>query len=305
MEYLWGIDLGGTKAECVVLDAAADHRVIIRERIPTEATKGYNHVLSQIKTLIEQTSDKAGIRPERLGMGTPGSIDPDTGMLKNSNSIILNGMPFKKDIEDVLHIPIIIANDANCFALAETKMGAIPKYCPDAKVVFGVIIGTGVGGGVVVDGNVINGRHGIAGEWGHNFLDVNGGSCYCGKTGCVETLISGSALEKYYEQSTGSKRKLKEIAERYEEGTDHVAIETMKRLIHFFGLGLSCIVNILDPDIIVIGGGVGNLGILYTEGVKETEKYVFNTNFHTIIKKPVLGDSAGVFGAAFLTASHP
>lgn len=183
-------------------------------------------------------------------------------------------------------------------------MGAVPKYCPGAKIVFGVIMGTGVGGGVVMDGNVINGRHGIAGEWGHNFLDASGGGCYCGKTGCVETLISGTALEKYYEQIAGEKRKLKEITERYEEGIDHAAAETMKRLIHFFGLGLSCIVNILDPDIIVIGGGVGNLGILYTEGVQETVKHVFNTNFHTIIKKPVLGDSAGVFGAAFLVANQ-
>ena len=304
MAYLWGIDLGGTKAECVVLNAAHDHRVIVRERISTEAEKGYKHVLLRIKKLIDETSEKSGFWPDRLGMGTPGSIDPDTGMLINSNSVILNGMLFKKDIEDVLGIPVTIANDANCFALAETKMGAIPKYCPDAKVVFGVIMGTGVGGGAVVEGKVINGRHGIAGEWGHNFMDASGGSCYCGKAGCVETVISGTALEKYYEQIAGNKLKLKEIAERYEKGIDQAAAETMNRLIHFFGLGLSCIVNIIDPDIIVIGGGVGNLGILYTEGVQETERYVFNTNFHTIIKKPVLGDSAGVFGAAFLVADQ-
>ncbi len=301
MKKIWGIDLGGTKIECAVLASSSKPDVVIRKRLSTESSEGYQHVLSQISRLVELTAKELGEEPEVIGMGTPGSIDPLTGRLKNSNSVVLNNQPFQSDIESILGVPVKIANDANCFALAEARMGVVLEKYPDASIVFGVIMGTGVGGGIVVDGKIINGHHGIGGEWGHNFLDASGGPCYCGKSGCVETIISGTGLEKFYAGLTGEKKKLRDISRDSISGTDEYASKTLSRLIHYFGLGLSTIVNILDPDVIVIGGGVGNLDILYTEGIKEVEKHVFNNSFNTVIIKPTLGDSAGVFGAAFLT----
>ena len=169
-------------------------------------------------------------------------------------------------------------------------------------MVFGVIMGTGVGGGVVVEGKVINGLQGIGGEWGHNFLDESGGPCYCGKVGCVEKVLAGPGLEKYYTSISGKQKSLREIYDLYKAGTDPHAKQTMDRLTHFFGLALSVVVNILDPDVIVIGGGVGNIDVIYDEGVKSLDKFVFNNRLDTPVLKPKLGDSAGVFGAAFLVA---
>jgi len=220
--------------------------------------------------------------------------------MKNSNTTCLNGRPFGRDLENALGIPLVIANDANCFALAETRMGAVAEVLPDAEVVFGVIMGTGVGGGIVINGRVINGRHAIGGEWGHNLLDASGGPCYCGKTGCVERVLSGPALQRYYQSRSGQARKLPEIVERYQQGNDPDTKATMERLTHFFGLGLSTIINLLDPDAIVLGGGVGNIDLLYNQGVEELRKFVFNPRVDSLILKPKLGDSAGVFGAALL-----
>jgi len=183
MGPIWGIDLGGTKIEGVVLENSNDLKVIRRTRIPTEAHKGYAHILKQIHRLTEVLSSEVGVLPEKIGIGTPGALDPITNTHKNSNTTCLNGQTFKQDLEDILGVPIAMANDANCFAIAETKFGAVKEKMPEAKVVFGVIMGTGVGGGLVVNGQVINGRQGIAGEWGHNFLDDSGGDCYCGKVG--------------------------------------------------------------------------------------------------------------------------
>ncbi|MES2731037.1 MAG: ROK family protein [Bacteroidota bacterium] len=297
---LWGIDLGGTKIEAVVLESSSNTQTLGRLRIPTEAAQGYDHIISQIAKLIDLLSAETGSKPDRLGIGTPGALDTHSQTLKNSNTTCLNGKPFKQDLERVLGIPIIIANDANCFALAETRMGAVAEVLPNAEVVFGVIMGTGVGGGLIVNGQVINGRHAIGGEWGHNFLDASGGKCYCGKVGCVETVLAGPFLQKYYQSIAGQALPLPEIVARYKQGNDPHATATMQRLIHFFGLGLSTIINILDPDAIVLGGGVGNIDLLYTEGVEELKKFVFNPRLDTRILKPKLGDSAGVFGAALL-----
>lgn len=299
---LWGIDLGGTKIEGVVLKSAEEPEVLIRERIDAEAFKGYEHTLSRIKLLIDQISEKIGERPTTFGIGTPGAIDPPTGLLKNSNSQAINKKPFKRDLEALMGMPIAMANDANCFALAEARMGAVPDADPDATVVFGVIMGTGAGGGVVVNKQLIHGKQGIGGEWGHNFLDESGGPCYCGKSGCVEKIIAGPSLERYYAEVSGEQKKLKEIIPLARTGEDPHAVATLDRLIHFFGLAISVIVNILDPDVIVLGGGVGNIEELYTRGVEEAEKHVFNLRLDTQIIKPKLGDSAGVFGAAFLMA---
>jgi len=169
-------------------------------------------------------------------------------------------------------------------------------------MVFGIIIGTGVGGGLVINGKIWGGRHGIGGEWGHNFLDETGGTCYCGKTGCVETVISGPATERYYQGLTGQTLSLKEIVARYSAGSDAAAIRTIERLCHFFGKGLSVITNLLDPDVIVVGGGVGNIEALYTLGLAELGRFIFNNRVEVPLLRPSLGDSAGVFGAAALVA---
>jgi fructokinase len=301
---LWGIDMGGTKLEGVILNSADSTDTIFRDRVPTEADLGYEHVVQQIKKLVDQMKKETGLTPDKIGIGTPGVFDHRTGAMKNCNSTVLNGKPLKADLEKTLGLELRMANDANCFALAETKLGIVKEQFPDAKVVFGVIMGSGVGGGLVVNEQVINGLQGIAGEWGHNFLDESGGPCYCGKTGCVETIISGPSLERYYYSHTKSNKNLKDIAALAESKVDPTAQKTMQRLVHFFGLGLSAVINILDPDVIVIGGGVGNIDLLYDRGRDAVAEYVFNSRFDTPIVMPSLGDSAGVFGAAHLVIGY-
>ena len=301
-ENLWGIDLGGTKVEGAVLQSASAPTILFRDRLPTEGHKGYEHILGQIQAVVEKMEAALGYRPQKLGIATPGTLDPGLGVMKNSNSTSLNGKPLKADLERILKLEVHMANDANCFALAEANMGIAKEKFPNAKVVFGVIMGTGVGGGVVVDGKVINGLQGIGGEWGHNFLDESGGPCYCGKSGCVEKVLAGPALEKYYSSLSGQQKTLREVYDLYKAGTDEHAMKTIERMTHFFGLAISVVVNILDPDVIVIGGGVGNIDIIYTDGVASLGKYVFNNRLDTPILKPKLGDSAGVFGAAYLIA---
>ncbi len=300
---LWGIDLGGTKIEGVILPATGSAEPIVRTRIDTEAHKGYNHIVDQIGRLVSIMKEKSGLTPVQLGIGTPGVLDPVLQTMKNCNSTALNGMPLLKDLQAVLNLSIHLANDANCFALAETHWGAVRENAAGARVVFGIIMGTGVGGGIVFHEKVWEGKHGIGGEWGHNFLDESGGPCYCGKFGCVETVISGPATEKYYKKITGETIRLREIQERSIKG-EKAAVETIDRLCHFFGKAVSVIVNILDPDVLVIGGGVGNINALYTDGLSSLKKYIFNNRVDMPILRPILGDSAGVFGAAALTADN-
>lgn len=297
---VWGIDLGGTKVEGVVLRDANSLEVIERLRVPTESQKGYKHIVKQIGLCVDLLKEKTGMVPEKLGIGTPGVLDPILHTMKNSNTTVLNGQPLKKDLEELFDIEINLANDANCFAFAETKLGVVSDHFDQPEVVFGVIMGTGVGGGVVVNGKLLTGRHGIGGEWGHTYLDDSAGPCYCGNVGCVENLISGTALEKYYNTRSGEKRRLPEIVERHLNRADAVATETIERLIYFFGKGLANVIDIIDPAAIVLGGGVGNIDLLYTEGVEMVRKFVFNNRLDTMFLKPKLGDSAGVFGAALL-----
>lgn len=300
MEALWGIDLGGTKIEGVILDGADCNKVICRRRVPTEQAEGYSHIIHQVEVLIEVMQRESGLDPGRIGIGTPGANDPMTNLHKNSNTTCINGKSFLGDLRSALGLPIAMANDANCFAVAEARMGVVVEEMPEARVVFGVIMGTGVGGGVVVDGRILHGRQGIAGEWGHNFLDDSGGPCYCGKTGCVETILSGPSLERYYLQLGGKALPLREIIRHHKGGNDEFASATVERMIHFFGKGLASVVNLLDPDAIVLGGGLGNIDMLYKEGVESLRSHVFNTRLDTRILRPKLGDSAGVFGAALL-----
>jgi len=295
---IWGIDLGGTKIEGIVLPALGEYKPIVRIRVETEAHLGYQHVLGQINKLVEEMKSQSGLVPQSIGIGTPGEVDPITQKVKNSNSTHLNGMFLKRDMEAMLKVPVVVANDANCFALAETHWGVVKEKFPDSRVAFGVIMGTGVGGGIVIDGKIWNGKHGIAGEWGHNFLDDSGGKCYCGKMGCVETVISGPATERYYTSLTGKQLPLKEIAEL--NGKEEAASKAIQRLCYFFGKAISVVINILDPDVIVIGGGVGNVDALYTDGLVSLRQFIFNDRVDVPIVEPSLGDSAGVFGAAAL-----
>lgn len=300
MTPIWGIDLGGTKIEGVVIESTDTMNVLKRMRLPTEQGKGYTHILKQIYRLVETMMAEVGMKPDKIGIGTPGTLDPVLKTLKNSNTECLNGMPFKKDLEDLMGIPLAMANDANCFALAEARLGAAKDEFPDAEVVWGIIMGTGVGSGIVVNGKLLTGRHGIGGEWGHTFLDESGGRCYCGKTGCVETILSGPALAGYYNDITGRNLKLPQIVELNEKGDDEAAMATMERLVHFFGQAVGNIINVIDPEVIVLGGGLGNIDLLYSEGVRAVNKHIFNHRLETVFLKPKLGDSAGVFGAALL-----
>jgi len=299
---LWGIDLGGTKIEGVLLNSLDDATPVLRTRIDTEGSKGYDHIIGQIHKLVARMQEQSGIAPLRIGFGTPGVLDPVLQTMKNCNSTSLNGMPLKKDLEKRLQVPVVLANDANCFALAETHWGIVKQKAPGAGMVYGIIMGTGVGGGIVHDGKVWNGRHGIAGEWGHNFLDDSGGPCYCGRTGCVETVLSGPSLQRFYKSIAGKDLSLREIVAGYAMGNDPAAKQTMHRLGHFFGKAVSVITNLLDPDVIVVGGGVGNIDEVYTEGLDSLRHYIFNNGVDVPILKPALGDSAGVFGAAALVA---
>jgi fructokinase len=304
--YTWGFDLGGTKVEGVVLDAATN-AVLDRQRVPTEAYKGYEHIIGQMVKLKNQLAASVGQPPMRLGIGTPGSLDPHSQLLKNSNTTVLNGQPLQQDLEAALGIPVRIANDANCFALAEATMGIVPEVVPQFESVFGVIMGTGVGGGVVVRGHdgrpkVLGGRQGIAGEWGHNELEPGGTPCYCGRVGCVETVISGTGLQNYYQALAGVRESLPQIVQWHQQGRDSKATATIHRLVQMFGKAMAVIINILDPDAIILGGGVGNIDLLHTEGVAAVHKHVFNDRMETLFLRPKLGDSAGVFGAAMLVA---
>lgn len=297
--YLLGIDLGGTKIEAAIIDRST-FMSLNKLRIPTEADQGYDKIVGNIVSLIQNISNANNLSFNHVGIATPGTLDPETNTMKNCNTTALNGKNLKADLENQLGFEVRLSNDANCFAIAEAEMGIVKDMVPNAKVVFGVIMGTGVGGGLVVDGKVIGGLHGIGGEWGHNFLDASGGLCYCGKTGCVETVISGVHTERYYASISGEKKLLKDIVHDYRTNGSEFSVKTMQRLFDNFGRALSVIINIIDPDAIVIGGGVGNIDELYSKGIDEVKKHIFNPNLKTPILKPKLGDSAGVFGAALL-----
>ena len=287
-----GIDLGGTKIEGVVLDASGTE--IVRKRIATEREHGYQHILNRIKSVHDELA-AAVSGPTTFGIGTPGAISPRTGLLKNSNTVCMNGQPVKADLEKLLGRKIEIQNDANCFAMAEARLGA----GRGKKLVFGVIMGTGCGGGIVHNGEVLTGAQAIAGEWGHMSIDPHGPVCYCGKKGCVETFISGGGLENRFAEKFGVRRPLKEVEREYFAG-EPKAVEFMQEFFDRFGRALANLIDILDPDIVVIGGGVSNFKAVYSEGVSAVRKYVFTDELLTPIVKHQLGDAAGVLGAALV-----
>jgi fructokinase len=288
-----GIDLGGTKIEGVVLDA--NGRELFRKRVETRQEQGYLHILNRIKSLHDDLAANFSGAPHTFGIGTPGVVCPRIGLLKNSNTVCMNGRPVKADLEKILGRKIEIQNDANCFALAEALHGA----GAGRKLVFGVIMGTGCGGGIIHKGEVISGAQGIAGEWGHTSINPEGPLCYCGRHGCVETYISGGGLEARYAEQFGGKKSFKEIEKDYQRGEPET-VEFTKVFFRNFGRALANLIDVLDPDMIVLGGGVSNFDALYTEGVAEVARYVFNDRLETPIVKNQLGDSAGVLGAALI-----
>lgn len=298
---LWGIDLGGTKIEIALCDAAKPAEALIRRRCVTEAHRGYKHVVSRIAALVAEAEDLANLkRPVQIGIATPGAVDPASGELKNSNTTCLNGRPLRDDLEDALGMKVAMANDANCFTLAESLWGA----GRGEKVVLGLILGTGVGGAICIEGNVLNGLHGIAGEWGHNPIPGEERLCYCGRYGCVETVLAGPSLQRFYRENGGEDLKLPAICARADAG-EGLAKQALARLRDKFGQAIAAVINILDPHAIVVGGGVGNIPLLYEEPVREAiRRHLFNPELKTKILRPLLGDSAGVFGAALLSAQR-
>ena len=288
-----GIDLGGTKIEGVLLNP--EGRELARKRIPTERDRGYEHILNRLKFMHDELVALVPGQPTTFGIGTPGALSPKSGLLKNSNTVCMNGKPVKADLEKMLGRPVEIQNDANCFAMAEALMGA----GRGKKQVFGVIMGTGCGGGVVYKGEVFTGPQAIAGEWGHMSIDPNGPLCYCGQKGCTETLISGGGLERMYEKMYGEKKPLREVEKEFYAGQPR-AVEFMTLFFRHFGRAVANLIDILDPDLIVLGGGVSNFDAVYKEGIEQVKRFVFTDELETPIVQHQLGDSAGVLGAALV-----
>jgi len=285
-----GIDLGGTKIEGILLDESLN--VVKKIRIPTEQEKGYISIIQSITSLIDELKSKSNIE-FTIGLSTPGAISKKTGLIKNSNTQCIIGKPLQEDLQKGLEHEITIENDANCFALAEATLGAAKNY----DVVFGVIMGTGVGGGIIINGKIHRGRTNIAGEWGHHTLKQNGNNCYCGKNGCVETYLSGPALEKRWTELTGKADSLESITNNL---NDSKANQWKSEFLANFGASLANVIDILDPDAIVLGGGVSNVSFLYDEGRDAVYDQVFSDLVDTPILQNKLGDSAGVFGACLL-----
>lgn len=301
-EIVVGVDLGGTKIEAVRArrGGVAPLSVLSRRRVPTPSAGGYDAILAATAALIEETAREGGLDPEAVpvGVGMPGGITRRGGLVKNSNTVCLNGRPFRADLERRLGRPVAADNDANCFALAETRMGAAAAHADG--VVFGVILGTGVGGGVVIRGEVWEGAQGIAGEWGHHavWADRTERTCYCGQIGCLESWASGPAVERDYARRSGATLPLAEIALRRDR--DPHAAAAIEALLSTFGRALANVIDILDPTAIVLGGGVSNLDVLYDEGARRVAGCVFNDELTTPILRHALGDSAGVLGAALI-----
>jgi fructokinase len=292
-----GIDLGGTKIEAIALDDGG--LAHFRHRVSTPQGD-YSATLSAITELVSTIEKNCG-ESATVGVGTPGAISPRTGLIKNANSTVLNGRALDRDLARMLGRPIRLENDANCFALSE----AVDGSASDARLAFGVILGTGVGGGIVIDKQLVSGRNRIAGEWGHNPLpwptkeEIPGESCYCGKTGCIETFLSGPAISRQFRDRTSRNLSGKEISLAAEAG-DEEAIEMLEVYEDRLARGLAHVINVLDPDKIVLGGGLSNIERLYRNVPALIQRYAFSDGVDTVIARAAHGDSSGVRGAAWL-----
>ena len=273
---------------------------LYRKRIPTPEKKReqYTDVCDAVVAMVLETADNlSGSDVFTVGVGIPGTVNNRTGLIQNANLTCLTGRPFKADLEEKLERPVAMDNDANCFVLAESRAGAAKGY----GLVFGIIMGTGCGGGLCIDGRVHQGQHGIAGEWGHFAVDPRGEKCFCGNRGCVETKISGTGVRMAFFKNYGRRLTMQEITEGYRKN-DIQCVQSFEQFLDDFGRCLGGLISILDPDAVVIGGGLSNIDELYTLGVERVRNYAFHERIETPILKNRLGDSAGVFGAAWIGA---
>jgi fructokinase len=292
-----GVDLGGTKIEAAMLSDSG--RILARERVATPDS--YDAMLRALADLVGRVEQDAGVTCRAVGVGMPGSISPKTGLARNANSTWINGRDILGDLKTALGRPVRVANDANCFALSEATDGA----GAGARVVFGVILGTGCGGGVVVDGRIIEGASGVGGEWGHNPLpwmrpdEFPGERCWCGKLGCLEMWISGTGFEHDYKRISGTERDARDIAARIpgKQGGSYLAFQNLADRL---ARALAMVINILDPDVIVLGGGLSNIDALYPAAEQRLLLYVFSDVVKNRLVKNQHGDSSGVRGAAWL-----
>ncbi len=297
-DFRMGIDLGGTKVEAVLL--AGDGTVLHRHRVPTPRLKDnpeleYRGIVDAVIELIEQTGRHLPPASScTIGVGIPGTMNPKTGVVQNANTTCLIGRPFQQELETRLGRAIGMENDANCFTLAEALQGAGQGY----GMVFGIIMGTGCGGGLCFNGRIHKGRHLIAGEWGHFSVDPAGATCYCGNPGCVETRISGGGVEKHYQARFNQHLTMEQITSGYRNG-DSACKTVFEQFLEDFGRCLGGLISTLDPDAVVLGGGLSNIEELYTLGMSHARRYAFHDHIETPVLKNKLGDSAGVFGAAW------
>lgn len=293
--YKIGIDLGGTKIAGTILDQEGNE-IFAEDKRPrrdTDQHQGYENIVDKVVSLYHELRSQIGNAEHTFGIGTPGAVSKKTGLLKNSNTVCLNGSPLKQDLSAKLGRDVVIENDANCFAMAEAK-----NYL--GKVVFGVIMGTGCGGGIVVNNQVLSGLQSIGGEWGHHTIyPKDGPYCYCGKRGCIETLISGGGLQNRFHEKFRVPLNVKQIFALARKGENY-ASEFVEEFFDNFGIALSNLIAILDPDVVVLGGGLSNLDELYTIGRERVRKYIFSDELETPIVKNIYGDSAGVIGAALV-----
>ncbi|MBI1774847.1 MAG: ROK family protein [Proteobacteria bacterium] len=292
-----GIDLGGTKIEVILLED--DGRVRLRRRRPSPVGS-YERTVAAVVGLVREVESELG-QTCSVGVGIPGAISPKTGLIKNANSVWLIGKPFDRDLAEALDRPVRLANDANCFAVSEATDGAAAGADP----VFGVILGTGVGGGIVIGGRPVTGANAIAGEWGHNPLpwateaERPGGRCYCGQLGCIETFLSGPALVRDHEAATGQCLSGEAIVTAAEAG-DEAAEATLLRYEERLARALAHVINIIDPEVIVLGGGLSRLERLYHSVPPLWQRHLFSDDARTRLVPPLHGDSSGVRGAAWL-----
>ena len=292
--YAVGIDLGGTKTEAVLLDPQGN--ALLRRRRPTPLHEGYLAVTAAVADLVREGT--ATLPPGArwtVGIGIPGSVDAATGLVRNANSTCLIGHHLASDLKSLLQHPVRVRNDADCFTMAECRGGAGRGY----GLVFGIIMGTGCGGGLCIDGVVREGPHRIAGEWGHICMDPAGAECYCGKRGCIETMISGSGVERAFAREYGRQLAMDSIVTGARSG-DNECARAFYRFLDDFGRCVGGVVSLLDPDAIVLGGGLSNIDELYTLGVERVRHYAFHDGIATPVIRNGLGDSAGVFGAAWI-----
>ncbi len=285
-----GIDIGGTKIEAILINE--QFQVIERKRVPTNREEGYYQIIHRVTNLANELKEFGNINSS-VGICIPGKIDIQKGTMKNSSIACLVDQPLQSDLEAALSLPTLMENDANCFALAEAILGSAKDY----RLVFGVVLGTGCGAGVVINKNIHRGPNHISGEWGHHVLYPNGRSCYCGNKGCAESYISGTALETEWKALTGEFQRVTDIINSKAYLTHP---EWKNNFITNFGKALANVIDILDPDAIVLGGGLSKVEALYTEGRDAIADVVFSNDLVTPIIKNKLGDSAGVFGAAIL-----